>query len=64
MWYYEGVVKLTFKKPPPKKAGNINVRAHEGTQAKLKALADHYGVSQADVIEKLIEVAHADLKRR
>lgn len=56
-------MKLTFEKEP-KKDANINVRVQRVTVERLKALAGHYKVSQGQVIERLIEMAHSEIKKK
>lgn len=41
----------------------LTVRLSKKTVEKLKDIADKHGVSQADVLEKLIEAAHSGSSR-
>lgn len=49
-------IKLAFENTN-KRPATISVRLTEAAAKKLKNLAKKYNVSQADVIEKLIELA-------
>ncbi|MGK5087853.1 ribbon-helix-helix protein, CopG family [Bdellovibrionota bacterium FG-2] len=51
---------LEFKKK--KRNTPVTVRLTEDTVTKLKAIAEKHDVSQADVIERLIEAGYSEMK--
>ncbi len=53
--------KLEFQKKEKRNTA-LTVRLPEDTVDKLREIAEKHDVSQADVIKKLIENAHAELK--
>jgi predicted transcriptional regulator len=42
----------------------LTVRLNSETVNQLRQLAEKHEVSQADILERLIEIAHADLKKK
>jgi predicted transcriptional regulator len=54
---------LSFEKKV-KRDTAVTLRLKAETVKKLREVAEKYGVSQADVMEKLIEMAHSDLPKR
>jgi|GEM_PF-1988881 len=55
--------KLEFQKKQKRNAA-LTVRLTESTVDKLREIAEKHGVSQADVIEKLIESAYLEMKQK
>lgn len=54
-------MELKFNKKP-KRDKALTIRLSQDSLDRLKAIANHYEVSQADVIESLID--NVDLKRK
>ena len=48
----------------PKRDTPVTVRLTAETVKKLKEIAAKHAVTQTDVLEKLIEIAHEDLRKR
>ena len=54
---------LQFEKKP-KRTHSLTVRITEDAFKAIREIADQYGVSQADVIEKLLEQAQTELPKK